>query len=256
VKWKLLIFFAAGLTCAVSSAAQDLGSPDSVRIEPSTLYVGKSYPVYVAVVNDRLLKTINFGLITRTKDTGFARLDSITYVGRMNNNVVLNLRLSGFRETNGVSPDTSVISAFWAGTAGSKLGPGNTSVAAIFMTGTHLGSMTIDSGFLPPGGEFLVIPWDTNFTAVGFAPKYRTTTIRVRPAKYVCGNVDGDPDGYIDISDLSALIDYLYISFTIPPGFAMANVDDSPDHGIDISDLSALIAYLYLGGPLPICQAS
>jgi hypothetical protein len=29
-------------------------------------------------------------------------------------------------------------------------------------------------------------------------------------------NIDGDPDGGIDISDLSALIDYLYISFTSP----------------------------------------
>jgi len=29
-------------------------------------------------------------------------------------------------------------------------------------------------------------------------------------------NVDGDIDDGVDISDLSALIDYLYISFTVP----------------------------------------
>jgi hypothetical protein len=255
VKWKLLILLAAGLACALSSAAQDLGNPDSVRIEPSTLYIGRSYPVRIAVVNDRLLKTINFGLITRTRDTGFARLDSIVYLGRMGSTTVLNLRLSTFREFNGVSPDTAVICAFWAGSAASKLGPGNTAVAAIYMTGTHLGSMTIDSGFLPPGGEFLVIPWDTNFTAVGFAPRFRSTTIAVRPAKYVCGNVDGDPDGGIDIADLGALIDYLYISLVKPLGWSSANIDDSPDHGVDISDLSALIDYLYLGGPRPTCQS-
>mgnify|MGYP003555943435 FL=1 len=30
------------------------------------------------------------------------------------------------------------------------------------------------------------------------------------------GNVDGDPGKGVDISDLSALIDFLYISFTLP----------------------------------------
>ncbi len=234
--------------------AQDLGKPDSVKINPSTLYLGRSYPVTISVVNDRLIKTINLGLITRTIDTGFARLDSIAYLGRMAGDSVLNLRLSGFRERNGISPDTLVISAFWAGPSAAKLEPGNGSVVAIWMTGTRLGKMTIDSGFLPPGGDFVLIPWDTNFASVGFAPRFRSTTISIVPVKYVCGNVDGDPDGAVDISDIVALVDYLYISLTVPPGLGSANIDDSPDHNIDISDLSALVTYLFLGGPTPICQ--
>jgi hypothetical protein len=234
--------------------AQDLGKPDSVKINPATLYLGRSYPVTISVVNDRLIKTINLGLITRTLDTGFARLDSIAYLGRMAADTVLNLRLSGFRERNGISPDTAVISAFWAGSGAAKLEPGNGPVVAIYLTGTRLGNMTIDSGFLPPGGDFVLIPWDTNFTSVGFAPRFRSTTISILPAKFICGNVDGDPDGGVDIADIGALIDYLYISFTVPPGFGSANIDDSPDHNVDISDLTALIAYLFLGGPRPTCQ--
>lgn len=207
----------------------------------------------MAVVNDKLIAVINLGLMSRTVDSGFARCDSIVYIGRMSSPLVLNLRLSGRREYNGVSPDTTVVSAFWAGSTSNKLVAGNDAIVALYMTGTHLGKMTIDSGFLPPGGNFVLIPWDTTLTGVGFAPRYKSAVITVYPARSVCGNVDGSADGAVDISDLSALIDYLFISFTRPAGLGMANIDNSPGNGVDISDLSALIAYLFLGGSLPTC---
>jgi hypothetical protein len=58
------------------------------------------------------------------------------------------------------------------------------------------------------------------------------------------GNVDCDLGDGCDISDLSALIDNLYITFTALCCMEEANVDGQP--GIDISDLSALIDYLYI----------
>jgi PKD repeat protein len=58
------------------------------------------------------------------------------------------------------------------------------------------------------------------------------------------GNVDCDPADGADISDLTTLIDNLYITFTPLCCQAEANVDGQP--GIDISDLSALIDYLYI----------
>jgi hypothetical protein len=68
------------------------------------------------------------------------------------------------------------------------------------------------------------------------------------------GNVDGDPGKGVDISDLSALIDYLYISFTPPPCILSANTDGDPGNGVDISDLSALIDYLYISfTPCAVC---
>ena len=67
------------------------------------------------------------------------------------------------------------------------------------------------------------------------------------------GNVDCDPTDASDISDLSALIDNLYISFTPLCCQKEANVDGQP--GIDISDLSALIDYLYISfTPPAACQ--
>lgn len=69
----------------------------------------------------------------------------------------------------------------------------------------------------------------------------------------LAGNVDCDISGGTDIADLSALIDYLYISFSPLCCKAEANVDGQP--GIDISDLSALIDYLYISfAPPAACQ--
>jgi len=67
------------------------------------------------------------------------------------------------------------------------------------------------------------------------------------------GNVDCDPTNNIDISDLSALVDNLYVSLNPLCCDPSANIDGQP--GIDISDLSALVDYLYISFTLPApCQ--
>jgi hypothetical protein len=69
------------------------------------------------------------------------------------------------------------------------------------------------------------------------------------------GNVDCDPTDGVDISDLTALIDNLYITFTPLCCQKEANADGSTDGGIDISDLTALIDYLYISfTPPAACQ--
>ncbi len=60
----------------------------------------------------------------------------------------------------------------------------------------------------------------------------------------VTGNVDCDGSQGVDISDLSTLIDHLYISFVPLCCPQEANCDGQP--GIDISDLTTLIDYLYI----------
>lgn len=67
----------------------------------------------------------------------------------------------------------------------------------------------------------------------------------------VTGNVDCDLQEGVDISDLSALIDNLFISFAGLCCPLEANVDGSPDGNADISDLSALIDYLYISFSAP-----
>jgi hypothetical protein len=72
---------------------------------------------------------------------------------------------------------------------------------------------------------------------------------------HLAGNVDCDPSDGVDISDLSRLIDFLYISFDPLCCEGEANIDGDPAGGIDISDLSALIDYLYINFTVPAaCQ--
>lgn len=69
------------------------------------------------------------------------------------------------------------------------------------------------------------------------------------------GNVDDDPQNGVDISDVTALIDGLFISLAPFPCPVSANIDDSPDGYIDIADLTELIAHLFIDlGPLRPCQ--
>jgi hypothetical protein len=71
--------------------------------------------------------------------------------------------------------------------------------------------------------------------------------IRTRCCVALTGNVDNDPDGLVDIGDLTALISYLYIPPNPEPLCPdEANIDGDPDGLIDIGDLTALISYLYI----------
>lgn len=69
---------------------------------------------------------------------------------------------------------------------------------------------------------------------------------------YVCANVDGQLPANVDISDLSYLIGYMFLSGPAPVPLVAGNVDCSPDGIIDIADLSALIDNLFIS-LLPLC---
>ncbi|MBI5266344.1 MAG: hypothetical protein HY851_03845 [candidate division Zixibacteria bacterium] len=68
------------------------------------------------------------------------------------------------------------------------------------------------------------------------------------------GDVDCDILNSIDISDISALIDNLFINMTPLCCKPAANCDGSPDGNVDIADLSALIDHMFITfSPLPAC---
>ncbi|MEW6049744.1 MAG: hypothetical protein AB1644_01595 [Candidatus Zixiibacteriota bacterium] len=67
----------------------------------------------------------------------------------------------------------------------------------------------------------------------------------------VTGNCDGDPADLVDISDLSAMVDYLFSGGSIS-GCPTEN-DVTKDGTVDISDLSALVDFLFFGVALPSC---
>lgn len=62
----------------------------------------------------------------------------------------------------------------------------------------------------------------------------------------ITGNIDLDTNNIADISDLTMLIDYLFISLRPLTCPAAANTDGDSECMVDISDLSRLIDYLFI----------
>ena len=60
------------------------------------------------------------------------------------------------------------------------------------------------------------------------------------------GNMDCDSGDRVDLGDLTALIDYLFISFSPLCCPDAANVDGDPEELVDLGDLTALIDYLFI----------
>jgi len=103
-----------------------------------------------------------------------------------------------------------------------------------------------------PNGDCVVNYQDVNYLNAYFytggpAPVKCTC---LKPKKTCCvgptGNVDMDPANGVDISDLTALVDYLYVSFTPLVCPEEANCDGDLLGGVDISDLTWLVDYLYV----------
>jgi hypothetical protein len=59
-------------------------------------------------------------------------------------------------------------------------------------------------------------------------------------------NVDNDWEEIADLSDLTRLIDYLFISYVEPVCLEEANIDGDPEGLVDLSDLTKLIDYLFI----------
>jgi plastocyanin len=69
------------------------------------------------------------------------------------------------------------------------------------------------------------------------------------------GNVDGDYQDEINVSDLTCLVEYMFCM--IEPWFCCQppcpeETDINGDESIDISDLTSLVDYLFIGGPPPV----
>jgi PKD repeat protein len=60
------------------------------------------------------------------------------------------------------------------------------------------------------------------------------------------GNVDGSPDDLATISDLTKMVNHLFITFESLPCPAEANMNGDPEGNVDISDLQTLVDYLFI----------
>lgn len=75
----------------------------------------------------------------------------------------------------------------------------------------------------------------------------------------VCGNVNGDPRGLINLSDITSLISYIFSNpgtpEPIPPCVGDANGNGSVyDDDVIYGDVDYLIDYVFNNGPAPVCN--
>jgi len=73
------------------------------------------------------------------------------------------------------------------------------------------------------------------------------------PVACICcqtrGNVDGDPSGSLNVSDLTYLVAHLFAGGDGPRCFEEGDVDASGT--MNVSDVTYLVAFLFQGGPVP-----
>ena len=88
------------------------------------------------------------------------------------------------------------------------------------------------------------------------APVLDTSVVRINdgaltvPKTFVCGDADGD--GFINILDVTSLIDYLYRTGEPPDPTFAGDVNSSGD--INLLDISYMIDFLYRNGLEPVCE--
>ncbi|MBD3403145.1 hypothetical protein GF420_09645 [candidate division GN15 bacterium] len=65
------------------------------------------------------------------------------------------------------------------------------------------------------------------------------------------GNVDADPAGNVDMTDIISLVDRLFLGAGPLACPAAANTDGDPDGYLDLRDVIVLVNYVFLSGPTP-----
>jgi hypothetical protein len=120
-------------------------------------------------------------------------------------------------------------------------------------------TICIDSSWFPPGGTWKwagISPGGAGQVSPEWSGPH-CFTLKAGCCVGMTGNADGDPLDVVDVGDLTAWIQWLYVYPNPPPPcFEELNVDGDASGIVDIGDLTALIAYLYIPpNPLPApCQ--
>lgn len=110
---------------------------------------------------------------------------------------------------------------------------------------------------VPPGCEEIEECCPDSFTIVIDSIAYiDTVNVKLRDGSltvesFVCGNIDGDPAGEVNVADLTYLVSFLFLGGPAPQPMASGNVDCLGGDTPNIADLTYLVNFLFRGGPAP-----
>jgi hypothetical protein len=177
------------LAFSMIGLAQDQGHTDTVKIEGGPLVVNQSVPLSLTIVNDYEVVAYSLGFESVSLDGGFAVYDSIVYINRMADPAILGYRHVRLDDIDGIQPDSILIGGL-AIPPSQPLLPGNDAIALVYFSGLSAGRMSIDSAFMPPGGQFELV----NINAYPYTPILVTGPL---------GIVEGNPLPEISLSEES-----------------------------------------------------
>ena len=236
---KLLV--AAGLVIAVfllclpdSYAGTDPGIADTVYIGGGPLRMNQSLPITLSLTNDEPLYGWSLGFLLATLDSGFVRLDSAVWIGRMVDPGVIGMRFIEYcacEATPSVSPDVIFSGASYFGLNPLPIGRGG--IAQYYFTGLTPGTFSIDSTFFPPSNSFalhnLSADWRPGFVgatievlegtpppAIGFSVTSLTTNVGQSSSFQVSGTASIGGPVTLTLSSLTAYDDDTQTADNLP----------------------------------------
>jgi hypothetical protein len=271
---RLLLALALALTLSYSATGKN-------RVTVSSVDVGRGGSVNIGILieNDVPVAGVIVPLVVKDVDgTASAKALALRFGGRLST-ALSELRYTnqypiadgtcregGFRTIGHSDGDLHPVQAMPEGayfaahrTLSDVLWPGKDdpeapSLIITVSAGTELGQFEIDTTCTDPTNHLLFITPDVQ----GILPEFVKGTVTVIDA--CCGlydphgrtgNVDGDPDGFKDISDILMLARFSLLGGQAPACLAEANTDGDPECFTDISDILRLARFALLGGEAP-----
>lgn len=226
---------------ALAQMIPDPGDPDTVIVTDIGASVGAgeaAIPVYF--VNDEILGGLE---VTLTWDSPDIHVDSFSFVGGR----VTSLSTIGW---SAAASTVSVYAVAW----GDLIPTGSGLLGTLHIgwpTSVDPQTVTFDTITVIQDQIEHRTAFSTG-SAEMFIPEYVAGTVILEESGCCIadrGNVDGSVDDNVDISDLVALVDYMFGGGATPPCPEEANIDGEGE--IDISDLVFLVNYMFAGGDPP-----
>jgi len=149
---------------------------------------------------------------------------------------------------------TFLLIASLAGTSGA-LAPGNGPVLKVYFSIVDVPSFGEETPLLISGyasGLTERLPWFSGDLAEFEVRAVDGLLTYTSCCKGIRGNIDGDPDELIIISDLVYMVDCMFNSGPAAECFEESDVDGSGSDPIDIADLVYLVDYMFNNGPEPL----
>ncbi len=230
----------AGAT-AQAQMIDDPGIPDTVIVDDLTASVGSGQAaIPIHFVNDEELGGLE---VTLTWDSPDVHVDSFSFAGGR----VGSLSMIGWSAS---ATAVSIYAIAWE-----DLIPAGAGLLGVLHVGwpTSLDPQVVTFDTITVVQD--QVEHRTSFStgsAEVFIPQFVSGTLSMEESGCCIGdrgNVDGSVDDNVDISDLVALVDYMFGGGAAPPCPEEANIDGEGE--IDISDLVALVAYMFQGGDPP-----